>query len=250
MQEMYGPSGDEALDRLKQAWAEKYGLKLDIEHTGELPPYRRANLEWDRDWDLIVWQTKVYPAAAGPGRGKADAKRLESRISWLTQWAAEKTDRVVVIEEAEAFEKLHARTEAGGRRQAGMIIAGEEELPAGWLAMQQARATDTAWIVSDINGAVYRKAGWFDARDECQKHIREHIDSEDTREYDLDSMYEPGRITLEKAPGESGVIWVRVKPDYEELDQGEKGYPSREACAEAEGGDGLTPKPIERHPGA
>ena len=247
MQERYGPAGDEALLLLKQAWADKHGLKLDIEHTGELPPYRRGHENPNLGWDLIVWQTTVQPATAARYPRNTDTAQLESRTSWLAQWAAENSDGLVVIDDAEAVEKLRPRDGAPQGRQTGNIVAGREEVSAQWLEMQRARPREAVWVVCDIVGGVNRKAGWFDARDECQEHIRERIDSAHTREYDLDSMYYPSRVVLEGGPDGAGRIWVRVKPEYEELEQEEKGYPSPEACDAADDGNGLTTRPIERH---
>ena len=247
MQEMYGPCADSALDELKVLWINRYSLKLDIEHTSELPPYVAPHRRNNHDWDLIVWQRRARATAAGPGQTHTDTTRLDSRTEWLTEWAKEKIDRLVVIDENEAFEKLRTKVSPQGGMNAGNIVAGQEELPARWLTTQRNRGKDAVWIVCDINGAVDANPGWFDTRNECQAHIRAHLDSAETREYGLDSMYEPTRVELERTIQNTGRIWVRVKREYDELDQSEKGYPTREACAAADVGDGLTPKAIERN---
>lgn len=244
MQEMYGEDADKALAQLRQLWADRHGLKLDIRHTAELPPYRQDDLYWD----LLVWQTTARPADAAPQERRRDAAKLERRTRWLAQWANEWPGRLVVIDDPETFDKVRAIGRTRHEVRLENVIAGDDEPPGGWLAAKRREARDTVWIVVDITGSVPTNTGWFDTRNECAAHIAEHMDSAETREYGLDSMYEPSRIELKPGAHEGGCIWLRIRPPHHELDQDEKAYPSRDACAAAAGGDGLTPTPIERHP--
>ena len=143
MQEMYGEDADKALAQLRQLWADRHGLKLDIRHTAELPPYRQDDLYWD----LLVWQTTARPADAAPQERRRDAAKLERRTRWLAQWANEWPGRLVVIDDPETFDKVRAIGRTRHEVRLENVIAGDDEPPGGWLAAKRREARDTVWII-------------------------------------------------------------------------------------------------------
>ena len=50
------------------------------------------------------------------------------------------------------------------------------------------------WVIIDIGGCLYTKAGFFQDEEKAAKYIHDNLDTERQKMYDEDSMYEPYKL--------------------------------------------------------